>query len=211
MSKLEKKRAATQCIPGLQARRRGVRNSTNAVRTALLSLALLCVCQAQPPAPKGAKAPAAALKPEAKPEVTADLRQLMRGILFPNSNVIFAAQDDDPAKVPPAKDPALATNPLASTYGGWMAVENSALALSEAANLLILPGRKCANGLPVPINNPDWPKFVQGLREASLATYKAAQSKNQDNILTAAGDLTTACSNCHDKYREKPTLADRCK
>jgi hypothetical protein len=185
-----------------------VRKGPNAVRTALLSLALLGVCQAQPPAPKGVKAPAdAALKPE----VIADLRQLMRGILFPSSNVIFAAQDDDPAKVPPAKDPALSTNPLASTYGGWMAVENSALALSEAANLLILPGRKCANGLPVPINNADWPKFVQGLREASLATYKAAQSKNQDNILTAAGDLTTACSNCHDKYREKPTLAERCK
>jgi hypothetical protein len=206
MSKVKKIRAATQSTS--QARRRRVRKGPNAVRTALLSLALLGVCQAQPPAPKGAKAPAAAAL---KPAVTADLRQLMRGILFPSSNVIFAAQDDDPAKVPPAKDPALSPNPLASTYGGWMAVENSALALSEAANLLILPGRKCANGLPVPMNNPDWPKFVQGLREASLATYKAAQSKNQDNILTAAGDLTTACSNCHDKYREKPTLAERCK
>jgi len=208
MSKVKKMCAATQSTSGPQARRRPIRKGANAVRTALLSLALLSVCQAQPPAPKGVKAPAAAAL---KPAVTADLRQLMRGILFPNSNVIFAAQDDDPAKVPPAKDPALSPNPLASTYGGWMAVENSALALSEAANLLILPGRKCANGLPVPINNPDWPKFVQGLREASLATYKAAQSKNQDNILTAAGDLTTACSNCHDKYREKPTLAERCK
>jgi hypothetical protein len=221
MSKVDKKRAATHArkdttMTGSSRWRsenmRKVHLEMSPIRTALLSLALLGVCQAQPPGPKGAKAPAAAaLKPEVKPEVTADLRQLMRGILFPSSNVIFAAQDDDPAKVPPAKDPALSPNPLASTYGGWMAVENSALALSEAANLLILPGRKCANGLPVPMNNPDWPKFVQGLREASLATYKAAQSKNQDNILTAAGDLTTACSNCHDKYREKPTLADRCK
>ena len=66
----------------------------------------------------------------------------MRGILFPNSNVIFFAQEDDPTKVQPAKDPSLSPNPLASTYGGWTAVENSARALSEAANLLILPGRK---------------------------------------------------------------------
>ncbi|MBV9769547.1 MAG: hypothetical protein JOZ32_08255, partial [Bryobacterales bacterium] len=102
-------------------------------------------------------------------------------------------------------------NPLASTYGGWDAVENSAVALAEAANLLMLPGRKCANGLPVPINNPDWPKFVQGLREAGMTAYKAAQSKNSDNILMAADVMTTACSNCHEKYREKPTLADRCK
>jgi hypothetical protein len=143
--------------------------------------------------------------------VEANLGQLMRGILFPNSNVVFAAQDADPAKVPPAKDPSLATNPLASTYGGWVAVENSALALTEAANLLMLPGRKCANGRPVPINNPDWPKFVQGLREAGMTAYKAAQSQNMDNILMAADVMSTACSNCHEKYREKPDLADRCK
>ena len=161
------------------------------------------VCDAQSPPPAGTKAHKAPSAAAMKPEVAADLRQLMRGILFPNSNVIFFAQEDDPAKVPPAKDPSLSPNPLASTYGGWAAVENSAKALSEAANLLILPGRKCANGLPVPINNPDWPKFVQGLREASLEAYKAAQSKNMDNILMAAGDLSTACSNCHDKWREK--------
>jgi hypothetical protein len=192
---------------------RGKALTARAILVTLASTAVLALvgrCDAQSPAPAGAKtakAPAAAMKLE----VVADLRQLMRGILFPNSNVIFFAQEDDPAKVQPAKDPSLSPNPLASTYGGWEAVENSAKALSEAANLLILPGRKCANGLPVPINNPDWPKFVQGLREASLATYKAAQSKNMDNILTAAGDLSTACSNCHEKWREKTDLADRCK
>ena len=30
-------------------------------------------------------------------------------------------------------------------------------------------------------------------------------------ILDAADTMTTACANCHDKWREKPTLADRCK
>ena len=173
------------------------------IPTVILALALVGVCQA----PAGAKAAKAPLATAMKPEIAADLRRLMRGILFPDSNVIFFAQEEDPTKVPPAKDP----SPLASTYGGWTAVENSAKALSEAANLLILPGRKCANGLPVPINNPDWPKFVQGLREASAETYQAAQSKNMDNILTAAGDLSTAGSNCHEKWCEKTELADRCK
>ena len=145
------------------------------------------------------------------PRVYADLRQLMRGILYPASNVIFAAQSENPNDVKPAPDPSTAVNPLASTYGKWEAVENSSLALAEAANLLIIPGRKCANGLPVPMRNPDWAKFVQGLRDAGIAAYKAAQSKNQDNILNAADAMSTACANCHDKYREKPTLADRCK
>jgi hypothetical protein len=182
-------------------------------RAVLIAFAMVGICGAQAPAPSGVKAAKAPSTSAAamKPEVAADLRQLMRGILFPNSNVIFFAQEEDPTKVPPAKDPSLSPNPLASTYGGWTAVENSAKALSEAANLLILPGRKCANGLPVPISNPDWAKFVQGLREASVETYKAAQSKNMDNILTAAGDLSTACSNCHDKWREKTELADRCR
>jgi hypothetical protein len=146
-----------------------------------------------------------------KPQVAATLGQLMKGILFPNSNVIFAAQSDNPAEVPPAKDPSMATNTLASTYGKWEAVENSSLAIAEAANLLTIPGRKCSNGLAVPLQNADWAKFVQGLRDAGMAAYKAAQSKNQDKIVDAADVLTTACANCHEKYREKPNLADRCK
>ena len=147
----------------------------------------------------------------APPQVYATMAQLMKGIFFPAANVYFAAQSDDPNAVPPAKDPSLATNPLASTYGKWEAVENASLAMVEAANLLSIPGRKCANGLPVPIQNADWPKFVQGLREAGLAAYKAAQSKNQDKIVEVADTLTTACANCHDRYREKPTMAERCK
>jgi len=146
-----------------------------------------------------------------KPEVVATLGQLMKGILYPSSNVIFAAQGDNPADVPPAKDPSMSVNLLASTYGKWQAVENSSLAIAEAANLLTIPGRKCSNGLPVPLQNADWAKFVQGLREAGMVAYKAAQSKNQDNILMATDVLSTACSNCHDKYREKSNLADRCK
>lgn len=157
---------------------------------------------AQAPAPKATPAPAM--------QVTANLRQLMRGTLFPSSNIIFAAQDQNPADVPQAKDPSTATNLLASAYGKWEAIENSALALSEVANLLMLPGRKCANGRDVPIKNADWPKFVQGLRDAGVVVYKAAQTKNQDKIVDAADVMTTACANCHDKYREKPNLADRC-
>ena len=95
----------------------------------------------------------------------------------------------------------MATNPLASTYGKWEAVENSALALSEVANLLMLPGRTCANGLDVPLKNADWAKFVQGLRDAGTAAYKAAQSKNQDKIVDAADVMTT----CRTTQRPAPT------
>lgn len=149
--------------------------------------------------------------PTAAPQVSATLAQLMRGILFPASNVVFYAQGDDPAKFPEAKDQSAATDLLASSYGKWQAVENSAMALVEVANLLTLPGRKCSDGVAVPVGNADWPKLVQGLRDAGMTAYKAAQAKSQDKILDASDALTAACANCHDKYREKPNLADRCK
>jgi hypothetical protein len=165
------------------------------IRRVVFALVTWSVLQAQTPAP----------------QIHATLAQLMQGILFPNSNVFFSAQSDNPADVPPAKDPSLATNPLASTYGKWQAVENSSLAMAEAANLLILPGRKCSNGVNVPIRNADWPKLVLGLRDAGMAGYKAAQTKNTEKILEAADTVATACSNCHEKYRDKANLADRCK
>jgi hypothetical protein len=159
--------------------------------------------------PSEAQTPANAGNAAAAMQVHANLIQLMRGTLFPASNVIFAAQNDNPADIKEAKDPSVAPNPLESTYGKWQAVENAALAITEVANLLTLP-RKCANGKDAPIKNADWPKFVQGLREAGLVTYKAAMEKNQDKIVDAADVMTTACANCHNKYREKPTMAQRC-
>ena len=161
--------------------------------------------------PRDTQAAAAKATTARAAQVQANLAQLMRGILLPNSNVIFFAQSNNPAEVKAAPDPSSATDPLASTYGGWAAVENSALALSETARLLTVAGRVCSNGRPVPLSNPDWSKFVQALRAAGITAYKAAQTKNQDKMLDAADVVTTACTNCHNRYREKPGgVADRC-
>ena len=150
--------------------------------------------------------------PKAAIEVQTDLNRLMRGVLYPAANVVFSAQNDNPADVkrPPGLDPSLATDPLVSTFGGWQAVENAALAISESANLLLIPGRNCANGVPVPMNDPDWSKFVQQLREAGMKAYQAAQSKNQEKMVEIADTLSAACAGCHRRWREKRP-AERCK
>ena len=184
--------------------------------TLVLTLcAMLCleIVSAQAPAPaargRGAAAPAARAQ-----QVHANLLQVMRGILFPNSNVIFAAQTQDPGAVKKDADPASSVNPLAGQYGGWPAIENSGLAIAESANLLTIPGRVCGNGKPVPVQNADWQQFVRGLRDAGMAAYKAGQSKNMDMVVEAADTITTACMNCHDVYREKTPaqggMAGRC-
>jgi hypothetical protein len=152
------------------------------------------------------KAPAAATAPR----IEANLLQLMRGIVYPASNVIFAAQDDL-SKQPTPPDASTSPNPLTTTYGGWQAVENAALALSESANLILMPGRMCSNGKPAPVRRPDWVKDVQKLREAGRAAYKAAQKKDRDAMVDVSGTISDACSSCHDVYREKKGgVQDRC-
>ncbi len=182
--------------------------------TLVLTLcAMLCleIVSAQAPAARGRGAAAPAARAQ---QVHGNLLQVMRGILFPNSNVIFAAQTQDPGAVKKDADPASSVNPLAGQYGGWQAIENSGLAIAESANLLTVPGRVCGNGKPVPVQNADWQQFVRGLRDAGMAAYKAGQSKNMDMVVEAADTITTACMNCHDVYREKTPaqggMAGRC-
>ncbi len=153
------------------------------------------------------------LRPPAAPATKAygTLAQMMRGIPFPNSNIIFDTQSTDPAaaqKPPEAGAPPSQT--FAGVYGGWQAVENAAIALQETANLLTVPGRMCENGRPAPVDQEDFKKWTQGLADAGAAALKAAQSKNMDQMIEVSGTVADACAQCHEKYRDKEDTKDRC-
>ena len=112
----------------------------------------------------------------------------MRGILFPSSNLIFTVQTHDPA-APAPKRPANQSNEAFSTfewgqgiYKGWEIVDYAAIALAESAPLLLEPGRRCENGRPVPVTDPDWIKFTLELAETGRAAYKASQTRNQEVV-----------------------------
>ena len=162
------------------------------VLTVLSVLVFVAACSSPAPAPTAPAADA--------PQVKGSLNQVMRGILFPNSNIIFDAQDKDPGAPVDPKDQG--TSPYAGTYGGWEAVENASIALAEAANLVALPGRSCANGKPVPLTDPTFQKGLAALREVSMASYKAAQDKKVDAFLDISDKMTPACATCHDVYRD---------
>jgi hypothetical protein len=199
------------------------RFSTEAIMRVLgVSFALLFwvgTAAAQPPGAKPA-APAPTAKPAAQaspaqPAVRAagsppvgTLLQVMRGILFHSSNLIFATQGEDPADPKKPLDASFGT--YAKVYTGWPVVENAAVTLAESADLLLKPGRLCSNGRPVPLDRADYRKFVQGLRAAGQAALKAAQSKNMDNMIEVSGTVAEACENCHSVYRDKPDLKNRC-
>jgi hypothetical protein len=146
-------------------------------------------------------------------KVHADLNQLMRGVLYPAANVVFSVQTDNPADVKfvPGQDPSMSTDPLTSSFGGWVAVENAALALAESANLLSIPGRSCSNGAPAPTSDPAWSMFVQQVRDVGMTAYKAAQAKDQQKLTEISETLSAACAGCHRKWRDRRTSANRCK
>lgn len=150
----------------------------------------------------------AAVSPGAAPAPVMTVNQLMHGILFPAGNTVFFAQADDPEAVPRDAQPSAATNSLSGLYGGWQAVENSALALAESAELLLIPGRMCSNGEVVEVGNADWIRFVADYREKSLAAYEAALTKDMDAMVDASGNLSETCLACHRVYRREPVRGD---
>ncbi len=139
-----------------------------------------------------------------------NLAQVMRGILFPSSNIIFNVQTNDPgAPVAPGQVGPGATRAFswvdwgAGIYKGWQIVDYAAIALAESAPLMLTPGRRCENGRPVPVDRPDWIKFTQELAEAGRAAYKASQTRSQEAVSDSSNQLADACLHCHQVYRDR--------
>jgi hypothetical protein len=166
-------------------------------------------CQQAPPA----QAPAATASSGLAQKPYGSLAQVMRGIPFPNSNIIFDTQTNDPAAPPKKADTSGAsgaTGTYANTYGGWQQVENAAVALSEVANLVTIPGRLCENGLPVPISDATFQKGAKALADVGVQALEAAKTKNLDKMVDVSGTISDACLICHEKYREVPQGKMRC-
>src|SRR3954471_2175102 len=176
----------------------------------MLAVGALSLTAQTPPRPGQRRADGTT---SASSQVHANLNQLMRGMLYPAANVVFSAQADNPGDVKPipGRDPSMATDPLTSTFGGWLAIENAALALAESANLLLVPGRICSNGVPVPLKDPEWVAFVQKVRDVGMTAFKAAQAKDQPKMIDVSETLSAACAGCHRKWRDRRTPANRCK
>ena len=147
----------------------------------------------------------------------ANLAQLMRGILFPSSNLIFNVQGHDPGEKkddkpyePSANDNFSWAQWGAGIYSPWEIVDYAALSIADSAPLLLVPGRRCENGRPVPVDRDDWKKFTQDLIEVGKAAYKASQSRSQEAVSEVSNQLADACLQCHERYRDKPggTTAD---
>jgi hypothetical protein len=103
------------------------------------------------------------------------VHQIMLGIVKPSSDVIFAV----PAKAP--KDDK-----------EWETVQNNALMLAEAGNLLLIPGRAKDNG--------EWVTDANALIKAGSDAFKAANAKHAKALETIGDNIEDTCEKCHGKY-----------
>lgn len=103
------------------------------------------------------------------------IHQIMLGIVKPTSDVIFAV----PGKAP--KDDK-----------EWETVQNSALMLAEAGNLLLIPGRAKDNG--------EWITDANALIKAGSDAFKAANAKDAKALETIGDNIEDTCEKCHGKY-----------
>ncbi len=154
-----------------------------------------------------ANAPAASQAPAFPP--LGNLNQVMRGILFPSSNIIFNVQTNDPGAAAKPGQAGAGAKPFSWTdwgagiYTGWQVVDNAAVVIADSASLMLTPGRRCENGRPVPVDRPDWIKFTLDLAEAGRVAYRASQTRNQEAVSDATNQLADACFQCHSVYRDK--------
>jgi mono/diheme cytochrome c family protein len=134
-----------------------------------------------------------------------NLAQIMRAITFPNANILFNVQIKDPGNQPvkpPAASPFDYVEWGSTIYPGWQAVDQAALALIESTPLFMLPGRRCDNGRPAPVDRADYVQYTDALVQIAREAYKASQARSQDAMIELSDKLNDACANCHKVYRD---------
>ena len=99
----------------------------------------------------------------------------------------------------------------------WTNVRHGAITLVEAANLLVMPGRRVARPgeksefpgielepeeMEVLINDgrEAWNRGAAALHDASLAALQAIDAKDPDTLLEVGGEIEMACESCHTRY-----------
>jgi mono/diheme cytochrome c family protein len=173
-------------------------------------LKLIVLPRGQAPLPPPATA--AAGRAPSFPAV-GNMSQLMRGMLFPTSNLIFNVQKQDPGAPRPAYQASAGgfswADWGAGIYPGWEMVDYAAVTIAESAPLMLTPGRRCENGRLVPVDDPDWIKYTLELAEAGKAALKASQTRKQEVVSEVTDVIAKSCSNCHGAFRDKPVRGAR--
>jgi hypothetical protein len=157
-----------------------------------------------------AQQPKQAQQPEPQYNMTATVKDIMDSIVDPSSDYIW----DSVETVVSASG---VEEKAPKTDDDWKEVRRRAIQLMEATNLLQMPGRQVAHAgekaddpkvelAPEQIqamidkDRATWFKYAQGLHDATMATFKAIEAKNAEELLNTGDGIDNACENCHKHY-----------
>jgi hypothetical protein len=141
------------------------------------------------------------------------VKELMEGIIDPSSDVLF-----DAVAVDISAAGIVETKP--KTDEDWANVQNNALMLVEAANLLRMEGRSIAKPEEAhikaepnaPVLTPAqielkrskdpalWIKYANGLQDRAREAFRAANARNADGLFKVGDGIDEACESCHLEY-----------
>lgn len=174
----------------------------------------VAACSSSKPAPAPA---AAAAESEPAYRLTGTIKEIMDSVVDPNADVLW-----DSVSTTINRQGTTEKQPRSDE--DWKNVRRSALALVEATNLLVIPGRKVApegdkSENPeielgpeqmqklVDADRGKWVNNAHGLHDAAMVALKAIDKKDVKGLMDAGENIDNACENCHKQYwypDEKP-------
>jgi hypothetical protein len=173
--------------------------------TVLLSLS--SGCGGEKPAPPQESRPEPR-QPEYNP--TATIKDLMLALIDPSADVVWGAVQT----VVTLKG---TENKFPRNDEEWTEVRRGALRLSEATNLLMMPGRRVARpgekseapGIELEPEQMDellakdregWNRRAKQLHDATLEALRAIDAKDAPALMEIGERIEAACENCHTAY-----------
>lgn len=150
--------------------------------------------------------------PAAPPPFMTDatIKDLMLNIVDTSADVVWLS-------VTTVQDEHGITETRPQNYDDWTRVRSGAITLAEAANLLMIPGRRVARPgeksdtpgvelepeeMEVLINKDlnAWNERAKALHVAATSAVRAAEMQDADKIFEIGEQIEHACENCHTQY-----------
>lgn len=135
-------------------------------------------------ADSGVATPVPAAQGQPPFDAATDVHQMMMWIIDPAADVIW---DSAGTIITVEGSQELAP----TTDKGWARVVRAAAILTEAGNLLMMPGRAAGD---------DWIGYSRQLIDSGKLAMQAAQARDADALFDAGGQVYQVCRGCHEQY-----------